>query len=53
MPKAKAEYCRWHAERMHTLAEQCNDPKLRELVEGMSKNWAEMAVAEDRCRKHD
>jgi hypothetical protein len=34
---------------MRVLAEQCPDPKIRDQVEAMAKNWADKAVArEDR-----
>ena len=53
MPKTKAEYCRWHAERMLTLAKECGEPSIRELVQAMAKNWADMALVEDaRNRTH-
>jgi hypothetical protein len=48
MPKTKAEYCRWHAERMLTVAKECSEPSIRELVEAMAKEWVNMAVLEDR-----
>jgi len=53
MPKTEPEYCRRQAERMRALAKQCRDPKIRNQVEAMAKNWADKAVArEDRRALH-
>jgi len=50
VPKTEPEYCRRQAERMHALAEQCPDPKIRDQVEAIAKNWADKAVSRDDWR---
>lgn len=38
---------------MLTLAKECGEPSIRELVQAMAKNWADMALVEDaRNRTH-
>jgi hypothetical protein len=41
MSRTEAEFCRQQAERMHALAKQCIDPKIRDQVELMAKNWVD------------
>jgi len=41
MSRTEAEFCHRQAERMQALAKQCNDPKVRDHVEVMAKNWAD------------
>ncbi len=41
MPRTEAEFYRRQAERMHALAKQCIDPKVRDQVQEMAKNWAD------------
>ena len=50
MPKTEPEYCRRQAERMRALAKQCPDPKIRDQVEPMAKNWTDKAVAREDWR---
>jgi hypothetical protein len=39
--------CRAQADRIGTLAEQCSDRNIRDQVEAMAKNWADMAYAKE------
>jgi hypothetical protein len=43
MAAMEAEFCRRQAERVRDLANQCHDPDIRDQLEKMASDWADMA----------
>jgi len=46
MARTESDFCHRQAERMHALARQCIDPKIRHQVEAMAKAWTDREAAE-------
>jgi hypothetical protein len=47
MSAIESEFCRLQAERLRLLANQCNDPNVRDQLEKMAQNWVEMALQKE------
>jgi hypothetical protein len=41
----RAEFCRKHAQRLFSLAEQCVDPQIRDQVIALARQWEQQANA--------
>ena len=47
MQRTEAEYCRYQAERLLRLAQQCVDPEIRDQVTAMANEWLERVKAKE------
>jgi hypothetical protein len=45
--ESESEYCRRQAERLRDLASQCDDPHVRDQLEKMAQDWADMAAQKE------
>ena len=45
--ETEAAFCRRQANRLHALADECDDPDVRDQVAKMAKEWAVMAAAKE------
>ena len=45
MNRTEPEFCRQQAERLYALANECVDPRIREKVKALAKEWADRGAA--------
>jgi hypothetical protein len=45
--ETEAAFCRRQANRLHALADECDDPDVRDQIAKMAKEWAVMAAAKE------
>jgi hypothetical protein len=47
MTATEAEFCRRQEQRLRVLANQCHDPDVRDQLEKMANDWADMAAQKE------